>query len=445
MKKMMLPAISLLTVLGTSCNNGTDEKNKQLAEHIVRPDSLLLLNDTTDATAIRHSAASLACFQKLYAALDGAKQAKEAIRVLHYGDSQLEADRITGSLRQGLQHDFGGCGVGLVPVAEVSEARVCVYRQASKNWNHDDLKGQKPKSGEPKTFGYNCSVQHFAAGEGADYGEAWVRLKPNTAGRTNEQQAERVRLFYRNAAPGASVTIQDDTSIIRQADMETGNRFSIAEADLKNAAFRQLQLTIASTKSPDIIGVSLEGKSGVVVDNLSLRGSSAVEFVYMDTVFLAEQLRRLNPRMIILQFGTNIIPNVVSSYAYYEKQFARQLQLFRRTLPDCAILVVSVPDMARKTKGKYASYPNIDGVLKAQQHAALQTGCAFWNLHAVMGGTNSILTWKKNGMANNDFIHFSSKGADYVGTLIYQAMLNDKKRLHEFYNNNNKGTQMAKN
>lgn len=444
MKKIALPFISLITVFSSACNSGTDEKNKELlAEEVAAPDSLVLLHDTADATGIRHSAASLACFRKLYEELDRAPKATQAMRVLHYGDSQLEADRITNSLRQALQQDFGGCGVGLIPVSEVSEARICVYRQASGNWSHDDLKAQKPKPGENKLFGYNCSVQHFSAGAGADYSEAWVRLKPNTAGRTNEQKAERVRLFYRNAGNNSSFTLQDDTSIVAHGDLETGNKFSIAQADLKNASFRQLQLTLSAGKSPDVIGVSLEGKSGVVVDNLSLRGSSAVEFVYMDTVFLAEQFRKINPRMIILQFGTNLIPHVVDNYDYYEKQFARQLGMFRRILPDCAILVVSVPDMARKTKGKYASYPNIPAVLKAQQRAAASTGCAFWNLHEVMGGTNSILTWKKNGMANNDFIHFSNKGAEHVGTLIYQAIIKDKKRLQDFYSNKN-GTQLAK-
>ena len=38
------------------------------------------------------------------------------IRVVHYGDSQIEEDRITSVLREHLQKQYGGGGVGLIPL-----------------------------------------------------------------------------------------------------------------------------------------------------------------------------------------------------------------------------------------------------------------------------------------------------------------------------------------
>ena len=38
------------------------------------------------------------------------------VRVVHYGDSQIELDRISQDLRQSLQERFGGSGTGLFPV-----------------------------------------------------------------------------------------------------------------------------------------------------------------------------------------------------------------------------------------------------------------------------------------------------------------------------------------
>ena len=40
------------------------------------------------------------------------------LRIMHYGDSQIECDRISGILRQEFQEEFGGCGVGLVPALQ---------------------------------------------------------------------------------------------------------------------------------------------------------------------------------------------------------------------------------------------------------------------------------------------------------------------------------------
>ena len=49
-------------------------------------------------------------FQKL----DNAKAKK--VRIMHYGDSQIEADRITSRLRERLQKEFGGYGAGALSV-----------------------------------------------------------------------------------------------------------------------------------------------------------------------------------------------------------------------------------------------------------------------------------------------------------------------------------------
>ncbi len=48
-----------------------------------------------------------------FESLDGARS--KAVRILHYGDSQLEEDRITSTIRAGLQEKFGGGGPGLLP------------------------------------------------------------------------------------------------------------------------------------------------------------------------------------------------------------------------------------------------------------------------------------------------------------------------------------------
>ena len=45
--------------------------------------------------------------------LKNLKKSGELIRVLHYGDSQIEGDRITSYIRNELQKQFGGLGIGM--------------------------------------------------------------------------------------------------------------------------------------------------------------------------------------------------------------------------------------------------------------------------------------------------------------------------------------------
>ncbi|MBL4862157.1 MAG: hypothetical protein JKY09_03955, partial [Crocinitomicaceae bacterium] len=44
---------------------------------------------------------------------------KKKISILHYGDSQIEGDRMTSYIRQRIQDQFGGNGPGLIPATNV--------------------------------------------------------------------------------------------------------------------------------------------------------------------------------------------------------------------------------------------------------------------------------------------------------------------------------------
>ena len=61
-------------------------------------------------------------FDPLFEALERAEQ--EPVRVVHYGDSQIEEDRITGTIRERLQARFGGNGPGMMPARRRSTPRM---------------------------------------------------------------------------------------------------------------------------------------------------------------------------------------------------------------------------------------------------------------------------------------------------------------------------------
>ena len=44
---------------------------------------------------------------------------KKKIHIFHYGDSQIEGDRMTAYIRQRIQNQFGGTGPGLIPAMNV--------------------------------------------------------------------------------------------------------------------------------------------------------------------------------------------------------------------------------------------------------------------------------------------------------------------------------------
>ena len=63
--------------------------------------------------------------------LDKAK--KKKVRIMHYGDSQIEADRISGRLRERLQKEFGGFGAGAYAVIPATR-KISIKNEYSDNW-----------------------------------------------------------------------------------------------------------------------------------------------------------------------------------------------------------------------------------------------------------------------------------------------------------------------
>jgi len=87
-------------------------------------------------------------FQTLMKLPDSGKK----VRVMHYGDSQIEADRITSYLRREWQKKWGGQGPGLVPPVEVVPSGN-IKQRASEEWHRHTIYGRKDTTVKHTRFG----------------------------------------------------------------------------------------------------------------------------------------------------------------------------------------------------------------------------------------------------------------------------------------------------
>ena len=61
------------------------------------------------------------------------EKSKDIIRILHFGDSQIEGDRISSVLREELQKIWGGSGTGFLPLSENNLGKPSAQIQLN-NW-----------------------------------------------------------------------------------------------------------------------------------------------------------------------------------------------------------------------------------------------------------------------------------------------------------------------
>lgn len=358
----------------------------------------------------------------------------ELLRVLHIGDSQLEGDRVTSYLRQRFQEQFGGCGVGLVSVAEVNEARLTVQVRPKGPWKKYASYGPRTKAPHLK---YGLLDAYFRIGGARTDSTGKVISKGGVAsaryflpkrGYGAAGRPELARVLYRNPGAGFTLALKaDGTQLLEEQEIAAADSLGFTAVALPAGAKQVEAKFTAEGTSPDILGVAFDCRQGVAVDNVSLRGSSCTEFGRMNMPFYGQQLRRLGVKLIVLQFGVNVGAAEASSYSYYQRMLTGQLRLLRRTVPEIPVLVIGISDMSTRQNGEYHTRPSVKKVREAQRNAAFATGCAFWDLFGAMGGEDAMPSWvaARPSLAQPDYTHFSGAGARIVGELLWKAIIRE--------------------
>ncbi len=366
----------------------------------------------------------------VFKSFDNAKFSKTPVRVMHYGDSQIEGDRISSFIRNRLQKKFGGSGVGLVPVQQIYDFKYSIFQDNSNNWNRYTLYGQRDTSLSHNRYGALASFCRFspahASTEQTDTSiiTSWVSFSPSDYSYSNTKSFRQCRLFYsHNTQPFIIELYQGDNLIEAEMYPESSSLKTVQWTFDEPVA--NIKIVFKGSDSPDIYGIALDDRSGIAVDNIAMRGSSGLVFTKMDKSILKAHYKALNVKMIILQFGGNVVPHITDDYGYYERLFGAQLKRIKQILPDVAIVVIGVADMSIKQKDRYVSYPNIEKIRDAMKNAAFDADCIYWDMYEAMGGKNSMPSWvfANPALASSDFVHFNTRGARIIANMFYNSLM----------------------
>ncbi|KOY86586.1 hypothetical protein AD998_10905 [bacterium 336/3] len=342
-------------------------------------------------------------------------QSNELFRVFHYGDSQLEGDRMTSILRSQFQERFGGCGAGINGMNNNTNAKLSVKQENDSRWKTFSVFGNiiAPHN----YFGALANFYQFADTAG------YVIYKKSDRTHYKNQKIENIKILYRNPNAPVQLKIFEKENLIAQKELLPSRNFTIEQIETPNN-FEEMKISFNSRKSPDIYGVALDCQKGITFDNIPIRGSAGLEFHKIESNHLQKQARDLKIRFVILQFGVNVGLNS-SDYNFYENQFYKEIMYLKKAMPQASFLVIGTSDRSYKKENGYASYPGIIKLRDAQKRAAFRAGCAFWDLYEAMGGRNSMPTWVKEGLAGKDYTHFKIEGANLVGNMLYQALIKE--------------------
>ncbi|MCC6637906.1 MAG: hypothetical protein IT278_09295 [Ignavibacteriaceae bacterium] len=413
------------------------------------------------------------------------------VRVAHYGDSQIEGDRITSYLREFFQKEFGGEGVGYVPVDDITD-NVNYFRSTSGNWerynvfNHGYSSGKYALSG--LVFKYGNGKKEKKEDKGKDNGndeqttpeedvkdeespieekiEPEETIPPDTSGGSlfssknsfyladsynflssaKKQKPKKkktaslrgsvtlnfgkavkfskIGVFYGKTGSNAQVKISDLKSgdEISTVGLEGGSQFGLKYVKYRGNG-STIRFDIRTGINPEIYGFFFDGNNGVQIDNLAIRGHSGDGLLKIDKNYLQAQYDDLNVKLIILQFGMNVMPTIhkESDLERVKKYYSNLFSGMKSRAKNASILVIGPGDMGVIRRGSNVSHPFIGRVVEIMKQCAIENGCAFWDTYHLMGGENSIAAWAQKGYAARDG-HFINRGQKIIAAELFKGI-----------------------
>ncbi len=378
-------------------------------------------------TDLHLSDAARTNLQHFFEKMDKVSTDKTKLHILHYGDSQIEGDRMTSYIRQRIQNQFGGNGPGLIPAMNVYQT-ISFHQNYSSNFvRYNCFGGLKLKN---RRYGAMGSAARFTAEEydSANIAqtnsikEAWIEIEPSYIAQSRARTYNNVKMFYSSCVKPCAVKIFQNGRLIHEDSLIKDGKYHMLPLNFSSNAGK-LKYVFSSALSPTICGFSLEGDYGIQVDNIGMRGCSGTFFGTLDHNVVSKMYDDLNSELILLQFGGNSVPYFKDSSAVkrYASQFQAQIRMVKRLHPSAAIIVIGPSDMSKFGSGIYESYKLLPYCVVQMRKAATNESAGYWDLFTAMGGINSMPAWVESGLAGKDYIHFSNKGASIASQMFYDA------------------------
>lgn len=362
------------------------------------------------------------------------------VRIMHYGDSQIEGDRITSFLRNKLQVRYGGTGPGLRPAVQPYDYVFSAIQQNSSNWKRYPIYGKVDSTIEHRRYGVMGAFARFAPvrsdtlpfSDSILY-KAELSISKSTVAYNRVKRYKHFRLFYGNNKKPVAIQLLAGIDTVYSDTLEAGKLYGMLSCPLPDTT-ESITLKFSGYDSPDIYGIELASTKGVIVDNIALRGCSGTIFTKADYGHSLQMYRDLNPALFILQFGGNTVPYLKDEKAVqrYGKWFGAQIRCLQSQCPDAAIIVIGPSDMSTKERDHYKTYELLPALVTEMKKVSLEHGAAFWDMFEAMGGMNSMPSWvnAQPALARPDYVHFSPRGARLVANMFYNALRIEMNQMH---------------
>jgi lysophospholipase L1-like esterase len=334
------------------------------------------------------------------------------VKILHIGDSHIQADQFTGQVRNLFFDEsmFANSSRGFLfpyPLAKTNSSHTYTVSYTGtwtgcRNISKDKL----------------CSWGLAGVVATTQTPNATFTLRLNT----NVTSFNSVKIFY---------PLQDKTQfevkyvgnfddlIAEEIDTAHGCKTFLLSKGMTEITF-SLHSTDTLQNQFVMQGILLENdEEGIHYSSLGVNGAKVPDFLRSPD--LAKHLKAYEPNLVIISLGTNDAYSTGFQEDTFRIQFGQLIQRIKWAVPNTSILLTTPGDAYRSYR-----YLNPNNIKAKDQifRIAEETNSAVWDFFTVMGGFRSVHKWYINGLAQKDKLHLTYKGYKLQGDLFYTALMN---------------------
>lgn len=327
----------------------------------------------------------------------------KVVSIVHIGDSHIQADFLSGTVRRNFQNNFGNAGRGLVfpyMLARTSGAIDMRFKYTG-FWNHSSImKGFEERS--IGLCGYSVSANRNSS------------LFIDAISKTDVVSSFNKITVLTDSQSGG-FTLEDSSlnySLIKDGYNEVFQFPKLHDS---------LRLISSKVESSTIQGLVFEnGNGGVLYHASGVNGSSTNQYLRSST--FEQQTAELNANLVIISFGTNDCYMSTSQFCAgcVKERYRSIISRMRSKNPGISILLTSPPDHYYRRRYSNRNIATLERVL---HELAFEENVAVWSLYSIMGGSGSIRTWQRDALARQDLIHFTKEGYAKQGQLLFDAIM----------------------
>lgn len=339
------------------------------------------------------------------------------VRILVYGGSHTDADIYPHYIRTYLQERFGNGGHGFVHIAKPWKwyGHVEAEVDGLAKWRTEHA--QRRKGRKDGYYGLLGASLHSGSKK------AWGRVTHRTDG-----VASHYEIYFLRQPRGGSFRVKVDGKTVGTVKTRASTYTAGYHTVVATESNHVIEVQPIGNGEVRLFGMTAERKEpGVVVDTLGIGGTRAANFLKWDETIWGSNVRRRDPDLVTLFYGTNEATDG-SSIDRYEADLRDVITRIQKAAPKASCLLMGPGDFPMPLgDGQFAPRNRVTEIITVQEKVSAEMGCAFWDTRAFMGGELSMVDWAgaTPKMARGDHIHFTRRGYVRIGMGVVDAIMQD--------------------